>query len=202
MNINRTKFYSKYHEQFGPLSNSQVEGIDVLLTFIEGEPVWSEMDGRIAKAQLGYILATIKHECGDTYHPIEENGNTRYFQQYEAGTRKGKILGNTQPGDGERFKGRGYAQVTGRGLYTKFSELTGVDFVANPELMLVPEYSWFACSEGMRKGLFTGKKLSTYISGGEINLTAARYVVNGQDRASLIASYARSFILILDNSIT
>jgi predicted chitinase len=50
-------------------------------------------------------------------------------------TSKGKGLGNTQPGDGAAFIGRGYIQLTGRGNYTKYAKLSGHDIVNNPQLM-------------------------------------------------------------------
>ncbi len=46
-----------------------------------------------------------------------------------------KELGNTQPGDGHRFIGRGPLQTTGRGWYEKLSREIGVDLVANPDLL-------------------------------------------------------------------
>lgn len=44
-------------------------------------------------------------------------------------------LGNTQPGDGRRFKGRGLIQLTGRANYAAYSEASGVDYVAKPQLL-------------------------------------------------------------------
>lgn len=54
---------------------------------------------------------------------------------YGAGTSKGKGLGNTQPGDGGAFIGRGYIQLTGRGNYAKYAKLSGHDIINNPKLM-------------------------------------------------------------------
>jgi putative chitinase len=53
-------------------------------------------------------------------------------------TSKGKGLGNTQAGDGAKFIGRGYIQLTGRGNYTKYGQLAGHDLVANPSLLASP----------------------------------------------------------------
>ncbi|MEU5844572.1 glycoside hydrolase family 19 protein [Rhodococcus sp. NPDC047139] len=70
-----------------------------------------------------------------------ESDSFRTFEEYASGhAYEGRAdLGNTQPGDGARFKGRGAIQVTGRHNYEKVSEHTGVDFVANPELLAAPE---------------------------------------------------------------
>ena len=44
-------------------------------------------------------------------------------------------LGNTQPGDGKRYKGRGLIQLTGRANYTQYGKDSGVDCVAKPDLV-------------------------------------------------------------------
>jgi predicted chitinase/uncharacterized protein (DUF2345 family) len=53
-------------------------------------------------------------------------------------TAKGKGLGNTQPGDGGKFIGRGYIQLTGRANYAKYGQLVGKDLITNPELLSDP----------------------------------------------------------------
>jgi predicted chitinase len=53
-------------------------------------------------------------------------------------TAKGKGLGNTEPGDGEKFIGRGYIQITGRGNYQVYKDLTGHDLINNPKLLNDP----------------------------------------------------------------
>ncbi|MFD1814404.1 glycoside hydrolase family 19 protein [Rhodococcus gannanensis] len=70
-----------------------------------------------------------------------ESDSFRTFEEYASGSAyEGRSdLGNTQPGDGVRYKGRGAIQVTGRHNYEEVSKFTGIDFVANPELMAAPE---------------------------------------------------------------
>jgi len=53
----------------------------------------------------------------------------------------GPRLGNTMPGDGFRFRGRGFIQITGRSNYTKYSKLIEHNIVDNPDLALKPEVS-------------------------------------------------------------
>lgn len=65
-----------------------------------------------------------------------------------------KDLGNTQPGDGKRFKGRGIFQLTGRVNYTAYGKRLGLDLVSNPELAAIPENSVrIACEYWKAKGL-------------------------------------------------
>jgi predicted chitinase len=64
---------------------------------------------------------------------------------YGYNTSKGKGLGNTQPGDGAAFIGRGYIQLTGRGNYAKYAKLSGYDIVNNPQLMNDPKVAAEVC---------------------------------------------------------
>lgn len=77
-------------------------------------------------------LATIKVETGG-FSPIPEYGGDRYFtESYE----NRKDLGNTQPGDGVRFKGRGFIQITGRANYEYYGKKLGISLLDNPNLAL------------------------------------------------------------------
>jgi phage protein D len=135
--------------------------------------------------QIAYILATAQHE----------SSMGKFLTEIDPPSYEGRSdLGNTQPGDGRRFIGRGYVQITGRLNYTKYSKLTGKDLVGNPELAASPEVALFTLVHGMRTGAFTGVKVGDYISGGNRNFVGARAVVNGSDRAGLIAGYAEEWL--------
>jgi len=86
-------------------------------------------DGILTDMTLIGALATIRVEVGRNFKPIEEYASG---QAYE-----GRIdLGNIQAGDGVRYKGRGYIQLTGRGNYTNYGKIFNIDLVNKPELAL------------------------------------------------------------------
>ena len=80
--------------------------------------------------RLAHFMAQIEHESGG-FKWLTELGGKSYFDKYDGR----KDLGNLQPGDGYKFRGRGYIQVTGRYNYTKLSKDTGIDFLNDPDLL-------------------------------------------------------------------
>jgi putative chitinase len=77
--------------------------------------------------RLAHFLAQCAHESGNFKWVVEFASGKAYEGR--------KDLGNTEPGDGVKFKGRGYIQLTGRANYTKFSAFCGEDCVTNPDLV-------------------------------------------------------------------
>lgn len=65
--------------------------------------------------------------------------NNEAFFEKVYGVNSGSTLGNTQPGDGYKFRGRGYNQLTGRYAYEKYAKQTGHDLVNNPDLLNKPK---------------------------------------------------------------
>ena len=102
-------------------------------------------------------------------------------------------LGNTKDGDGPRFKGRGYVQLTGRYNYENWSKILGKDLVDNPGLAAKPKIAAEILVRGMQNGSFTGDKLSDYINAEKQKFFHARQIVNGYDKANKIAQDAERY---------
>lgn len=88
------------------------------------------------------FLAQIAHESGEFRFLEEIWGPTTAQKSYEPPSKKAKDLGNSEPGDGKRFKGRGAIQLTGRGNYEKFSHLLNLDLVTHPEMAANPDVAF------------------------------------------------------------
>lgn len=78
-----------------------------------------------------HFLTQIAHESGELKY-THELGKESYFKKYETG-RLAKMLGNTKKGDGAKYKGRGFIQLTGRANYTQFAIASGIDVVERPD---------------------------------------------------------------------
>lgn len=191
--FDRRKFYDAYRVRFGPLTQDLVGALEYLLNRIERDGRFGETD--TDRRQIAYCLATFKWETAHTLSPIDEHGTAAYFNaRYGAQTEIGRTLGNTEPGDGARFHGRGYVQLTGRTNYAKAKNLTKVDILAKPELAKNPELAYRIAVQGMKDGWFTGKKLGQYIKDNQPpDYENARSVINDHDKALLIADIARRF---------
>lgn len=71
---------------------------------------------------------------------VHESGGFRYMEEIASGqSYEGRAdLGNTVPGDGKRFKGRGPLQLTGRANYRSFGRAIGIDLENHPEIAAIP----------------------------------------------------------------
>lgn len=92
-----------------------------------------------SERRLSNFLAQIAHESAGFTTTEEFASGERYERR--------KDLGNTQPGDGKRFKGRGLIQLTGRHNYKIYSEKFGVDFISSPGL--AAKFPWAALTAAM-----------------------------------------------------
>jgi putative chitinase len=190
MRIDHTAFFNGYRDAYGRLGQTTVAGVELLGGHMENDTGITDL------RWAAYMLATVKHECANTWLPITEKGNKSYFDKYETGTTLGQRLGNTEPGDGWKYRGRGYVQITGRANYERMTRVLGLgpdeNLVNDPEQALRPVIAYRIMSVGMRQGLFTGKKLSDYINAKGCDYKNARQIINGLDQWELIQGYAQT----------
>lgn len=164
--MNRTYFFDRVRQSVfgGKMSQAQVEGVDKILNY--RDTAWPKMPDD----ELAYVLATVTHETGHKMQPVREAGGERYLRSKKY----------------YPWVGEGLVQVTWEANAKKFGAKKPGD------LMLWP-IALRAAFEGMIKGMFTGKKLADYIGGGRSDYVGARRIINGTDRAKLVAHYARAY---------
>ena len=196
---NRSLFFNTVRPMFpgGRLTVDQVAGMErVIDTFFR--------HGHTDRRWLAYVLATQYHETSATMQPIKEYGGSAYFRRmYDIEGDRPAValrLGNTVPGDGVRYCGRGDVMITGRRNYDQFGALLGIDLLGNPDLAMDPAVSARIIIEGMVKGLFTGHGLERYFDEETTDPIGARRIVNGKDRAWLIAGYYDVFHSAIKNA--
>lgn len=172
--------------KFGSLSQDAVDNINLIVETCEKY--------NLSYPQSAYLLATTYHETAHTFKPIKEYGSDKYLSKYDTG-RLAKALGNTPQadGDGIKYAGRGYVMITGYSNYKFAGEQLGIDLINNPDLALQPKYAAEILVKGSVNGWFTSKTLKDYINSNKKDYYNARRVINGLDKAQLIANYAVVF---------
>jgi len=138
------------------------------------------LQGVVNTEQIEYVIATAMWETNHTCKPVKEaywlsdgwrERHLRYYPYY----------------------GRGFVQITWKHNYEVFGKILGLDLVNHPELALVPENAVKILVIGMRDGLFTGYSLNTFFGFGKTSdFIHARKIINGMDKAHVIASMAQS----------
>jgi putative chitinase len=121
------------------------------------------------------FLAQIAHESGALNYVRELWGPTEQQKGYEGRS----DLGNTQPGDGHKFRGRGLIQITGRANYAECGKALGLDLINHPEQLETPDGAarsacWFWLSRGLNPLADAGDfiKVTKRINGGTNGLAA------------------------------
>lgn len=190
----RTKLFG------GGLTSGQVEGLTAIL---DG---WSARAAQGGNDPLAYVLATAFHETAATMQPVRETlaasdkmAIARLEQAFAAGKLGSVRTPYWRPDEnGRSWLGRGLVQLTHRRNYEAMSEITGIDLVTDPGRAMEMPVSVAILIEGMRCGSFTGRKLGDYFGPGRTDWTGARKIINGNDRAELVARHARVFAQALD----
>lgn len=188
--------------KFGGFSQAQVDGFNFIMDACNR--------AKLRPQHAAYILATTWHETAFKMQPIAEIGKgakKRYGQWFT--NSKGVVYG-IRNGDKSQptylrseyphlYYGRGYPQLTWLDNYIKAGEELGVDFANNPELTLQPHHSADIIVMGSMQGWFTEKSIPDRIKLGTYKeFVAARGVINGSDKAAVIANYAQTFLTGMD----
>lgn len=182
--MNRKNFYDIVRPKLfgGNLNPEQVKGIEAVLD------EW-EKRGLTDLRFLAYMLATDKHETNATMEAVREaywlsedwrRTHLRYWPYY----------------------GRGLVQLTWEDNYRKMSRVIGVDLVANPDAALDTVNAVQIMFEGMLRadtgvGDFTGRCLEQYFNDTTDDPVGARAIINGTDKALLIAGFHYDFLTAL-----
>lgn len=191
--INRKFFFDRVRLELfgGSLRQNQVTGVEGILD------EWEQNHAKKDDRWLAYMLATVHHETDRAFRPIKEYGGNSYFtRMYDiTGDRPAlaQKMGNAAPGDGPRYCGRGFVQLTWKNNYRAMSAVCGVDLVAAPDRALELPIATKILFAGMMKGTFTSRKLGDYFAPGVEDWVNARRIINGLDKANAIADYGRRF---------
>lgn len=170
--INKIAFQNrlKTFGLFQSATNSQVSGCNDII-----DAFFSHKFTNVK--QLAYILATVYHETAKKMQPVKEFGGTKYLMSKAY----------------YPYYGRDLVQTTWKANYEKVKKFTGVDVVANPDLIGQMPLAATVAVIFMSKGWYTGKKISDYINNDITSYLNARRIINGTDKAELIAGYAVKF---------
>lgn len=164
MNLTTFFAYARRAPFGGRLTQAQIDGMMAIL---------NEWDRRklLDKRWLAYMLATTFHETAATMQPVREYGGEKYLRSKKY----------------YPWVGEGLVQVTWEENHRKFG-------ATKPGQLLTMPIAIKALFDGMIKGMFTGRKLSDYFGQIENNPVGARAIVNGKDKAKLIAGYHKNFL--------
>lgn len=186
------QFYDAVRPLFGgKLKQSQVDGLAILV----------DATAHLPLPYRAYLLATAQWETAHTMLPVRETlaaSDKSAVSCLENAWAKGKLKGVSKPywrfdADGKAWFGRGYVQLTHKYNYERASKLTGVDLVADPSKAMIPAVAAKVLVDGSVDGMFTGKRLSTYLDGPAPDYVRARAVINGSNKAAEIAKLARGY---------
>lgn len=188
--IDRKHFYEVVRARLfgGILTQGQVDGTNAVLDEWERRPELTDL------RWLAYMLATDKHETNATMQAVREaywlsedwrRNHLRYWPYY----------------------GRGLVQLTWRENYEKMGRFLDLPLVDRPDLALELDAAVKIMFEGMLRaetgvGDFTGRSLEMFFSDSKDDPIGARTIINGTDKAALIAGYHYDFLTALNPAVS
>ncbi|MDP9838199.1 hypothetical protein J2T09_002966 [Neorhizobium huautlense] len=200
MAVDRVRFFERVRKNpcGGRLYGAQVTGMEAILDH------W-DLHSKAADPALAYVLATAFHETAKTMQPVRETlakSDAQAVARLERAYASGRLPSVKTPywrpdADGKTWLGRGFVQLTHKRNYEAMSDLTGEDLVADPALAMRIDIAARILIEGMRVGIFTGWRLEFFFGRDKTDWVGARKIVNGTDRAELVAGYGRAFAAAL-----
>lgn len=180
--VNDDKFFVEMRRILGPLSQSEVNGINLILA--EAKKRNTPIN------QFSYMGATDWWETGKSWQPVREAYYLNMSETAKEAWRKRNL--RYWP-----YYGRGLVQLTWEYNYRRAGQKLGLDLVNLPDLALRPDVAVQIMFDGMEEGWFTGKALDDYID--EIDepdsedlaeYVNARKIINGTDKALTIGKMA------------
>jgi hypothetical protein len=179
----------------GVLKRRQVAGLTAIL---DGVSDVREIDDR----WLAYMLATAHHETGRTMQPVRETfaaSDSRAIALLDSAFEDGSLPSVSAPywrrdAEGKTWLGRGLVQLTHKINYEKMALATGIDLVSRPERAMELSVAVNILFIGMETGAFTGRRLGQSFSESTEDWAGARRIINGRDRAELVAGYGRRYL--------
>ena len=197
MPINRQFFFDQTRLQLfgGSFKTPQVDGLTAILDKWEKES--AEDDDR----WLAYMLGTAHHETGATMQPVREtfaSSDAQAIKRLNAAFGKGKLTWVKTPywvpdSEGKSWLGRGFVQITHKENYEKLGKAIKDDLLSDPTRAMDRDVALKIMFVGMRAGLFTGVSLGDRFSKTKERWLEARQIINGMERAALVASYAKAY---------
>ena len=120
--------------------------------------------------------------------------NTPKFAEAIYGVDSGMGLGNDVPGDGWKYRGRGYIQLTGKSLYKKFGEYSKIDIMVDPDLLLTDRFKSAIVAVGYLKYLI---KMENFTDQGMADRAVTQAI--GGRGLNLDKGYGSEIIAIVNN---
>jgi hypothetical protein len=155
---------------------------------------------KLLRNQCAYVLATAWHETAHTMRPVRETlakSDSKAKEILTKAYKSGKLPWVKRDYWSSGYFGRGYVQLTHEANYIFAGERLGIPLADRPSLALDPDIAVEIIVLGMGNGWFTGKHLADYVTLSRSDFVGARRIVNGTDKAALIAGYAKQYDALL-----